>query len=70
MPPVRTNNKWLREVVVATLAARRCCRNRHPRVGCRASGADLTFATHSAAGSRSEYQIQSSTRVQYLLEVL
>ena len=34
------------------------------------SGADLTFATHPAAGSRSECQIQSSTRNLYLLVVL
>jgi len=34
------------------------------------SGADLTFATHLAARSRSECQIQSSTRIQYLLVVL
>jgi glutathione S-transferase len=32
-----------------------------------ASGADLTFATHPAAGSQSECQIQSSTRIKYLL---
>jgi hypothetical protein len=35
-----------------------------------ANGADLTFATHPAAGSRSECQIQSSTRNLYLLVVL
>jgi hypothetical protein len=35
-----------------------------------ASGADLTFATHPAAGLRSECQIQSSTRNLYLLVVL
>ena len=34
------------------------------------SGADLTFATHPATGSRSECQIQSSTRTLYLLVVL
>jgi hypothetical protein len=34
------------------------------------SGADLTFATHPAASSQSECQIQSSTRIQYLLVVL
>ena len=39
--------------------------------GCaRPSGADLTFATHPATGSRSECQIQSSTRNLYLLVVL
>src|SRR5262245_43841726 len=35
-----------------------------------ASGADLTFATHPAASSQSECQIQSSTRNLYLLVVL
>ena len=35
-----------------------------------ASGADLTFATHPASSSKSECQIQSSTRIQYLLVVL
>ena len=34
------------------------------------SGVDLTFATHLAAGSRSECQIQNSTRSLYLLVVL
>ena len=38
--------------------------------GSAASGADLTFATHPAAGSRSECQIQSSTRSLYLLVAL
>jgi hypothetical protein len=34
------------------------------------SGVDLTFATHLAAGSPSECQIQNSTRNLYLLVVL
>ena len=40
------------------------------RVIAPASGADLTFATHPATGTRSECQIQSSTRTLYLLVVL
>src|SRR5579863_3409218 len=36
----------------------------------RARGADLTFATRLAANSRSECQIQSSTKPLYLLVVL
>jgi hypothetical protein len=34
------------------------------------SGVDLTFATHLAAGSSGECQIQNSTRNLYLLVVL
>jgi hypothetical protein len=33
-------------------------------------GVDLTFATHLAAGSSSECQIQNSTAIQILLVVL
>jgi len=36
----------------------------------RTSGVDLTFATHLAAGSQSECQIQNSTRNLHLLVVL
>ena len=41
-----------------------------PQMSTHPSGADLTFATHPAAASQSECQIQSSTRIKYLLVVL